>query len=76
MVVRVDPPNYAMRCEILRAAGGLKQNLLLADDVVDWVAKRVTQNIRELEGALTRIRALSTLQKAPRRRLDIVCARR
>ena len=71
MVVRIDPPNYAMRCEILRQMAA-RQNLTLADDVVDWIAKRVTQNIRELEGALTRIRALSALQRTPPG-LDIVC---
>ena len=71
MVVRVDPPNYAMRCEILRLMA-TKQNLVLADDVVDWVAKRVTQNIRELEGALTRVRALASLHRAPPT-LDVVC---
>ena len=63
MVVRVDPPNYAMRCEILRGMAK-RQNVQLADDVVDWIAKRVTQNIRELEGALTRVRALAAVQRS------------
>ncbi len=60
MVVRIDPPNYAMRCEILKQMAA-KVHLQLADEVVDWIAKRVTQNIRELEGALTRVRALSSI---------------
>lgn len=64
MVVRVDPPNYAMRCEILRGMAK-RQNVVLADDVVDWIAKRVTQNIRELEGALTRVRALAAIHRGP-----------
>ena len=56
MVVRIDPPNYATRCEILRAMsqrGGIPMN----EEVVGWVARRVTQNVRELEGAITRIAA-------------------
>ncbi len=56
MVVRIDPPNFATRCEILRMLshrGGIE----LAAPVVEWVARRVTQNVRELEGALTRIGA-------------------
>lgn len=70
MVVRIDPPNYAMRCQILKQMAG-KIHLHLADEVIDWIAKRVTQNIRELEGALTRVRALSSINgKAPS--LDIV----
>ncbi len=56
MVVRVDPPNFATRCEILR---GLlrRNNMQLSDDVIGWIARRVTQNVRELEGAMTRIGA-------------------
>jgi len=56
MVVRIDPPNYATRCEILRALS-LRVGLVLNDEVVNWIARRVTQNVRELEGAITRIGA-------------------
>jgi len=56
MVVRIDPPNYATRCEILRALS-LRSGLGLDEEVVGWIARRVTQNVRELEGAVTRIGA-------------------
>ncbi len=56
MVVRIDPPNYATRCEILRAMS-LRGGLSLSDEVIGWVARRVTQNVRELEGAVNRIAA-------------------
>lgn len=56
MVVRIDPPNYATRCEILRAMSQ-RDKLDLPDDVIAWIARRVTQNVRELEGAVTRIAA-------------------
>src|SRR2546429_2370683 len=56
MVVRIDPPNYAMRCEILRALS-LRMRMVLSEEVVSWIARRVTQNVRELEGAITRIGA-------------------
>ena len=56
MVVRIDPPNYATRCEILRALS-LRGGMALNDEVVNWIARRVTQNVRELEGAITRIAA-------------------
>ena len=56
MVVRIDPPNYATRCEILRALS-LRSGMALSDEVVSWIARRVTQNVRELEGAITRIGA-------------------
>jgi chromosomal replication initiator protein len=65
MCVRIDPPNYAMRCDILNLMAG-KQGITVSPEVVDWIARRVTQNIRELEGALTRVRALARLDgKAP-----------
>jgi len=56
MVVRIDPPNYATRCEILRSIS-LRSRMVLSEEVVSWVARRVTQNVRELEGAITRIAA-------------------
>jgi len=56
MVVRVDPPNFQTRCEILRKLAA-RQKLSLTEEVVAWVARRVTQNVRELEGAVTRIGA-------------------
>jgi chromosomal replication initiator protein len=56
MVVRIDPPNYATRCEILRSLSN-RTGLVLNEEVIGWVARRVTQNVRELEGAVTRIAA-------------------
>jgi chromosomal replication initiator protein len=60
MVVRVDPPNYAMRCQILRNLL-LRSGLAVPEEVVAWVARRVTQNVRELEGATLRISAHAKL---------------
>jgi chromosomal replication initiator protein len=56
MVVRIDPPNYATRCEILRALA-LRAQMPLSEEVIAWIARRVTQNVRELEGAIIRIGA-------------------
>lgn len=56
MVVRIDPPNYATRCEMLRAMSN-RAKLGLNEEVIAWIARRVTQNVRELEGAITRIDA-------------------
>jgi chromosomal replication initiator protein len=56
MVVRIDPPNFATRCELLRTLSH-RSGLCLPEEVVGWVARRVTQNVRELEGAITRIAA-------------------
>jgi chromosomal replication initiator protein len=64
MVVRIDPPNFATRCEILRALS-LRDKVLLPEEVIHWIARRVTQNVRELEGAVTRIVAHSKLAGHP-----------
>jgi chromosomal replication initiator protein len=60
MVVRIDPPNFATRCELLRTLSH-RSGLCLPEEVVGWVARRVTQNVRELEGAITRIAAHTKL---------------
>lgn len=60
MVARIDPPNFATRCEILRSLS-LRGGMNLSEEVVGWIARRVTQNVRELEGAITRIAAFVKL---------------
>jgi chromosomal replication initiator protein len=60
MVVRVDPPNFATRVDILNALCK-RVNVTLSEEVVGWIARRVTQNVRELEGAVTRIAAVVKL---------------
>jgi chromosomal replication initiator protein len=60
MVVRIDPPNYATRCQILRSLSD-RSKLGIDEEVIAWIARRVTQNVRELEGAVTRIAAFTKL---------------
>jgi chromosomal replication initiator protein len=56
MVVRIDPPNFATRVEILQSLAS-RLGMDLPEEVTGWIARRVTQNVRELEGAITRIAA-------------------
>ncbi len=56
MVVRVDAPNRMMRADLLRTLAA-RQNVKLGDETIEWIATRVTQNVRELEGAITRMAA-------------------
>ncbi len=56
MVVRIDPPHLATRCQMLQALSK-RVRVQLEPEVVDWIARRVTQNVRELEGAVTRLAA-------------------
>jgi chromosomal replication initiator protein len=64
MVVRLDPPNLATRCEILRRLAA-RHEVSLPADLIEWIARRVTQNVRELEGAVTRVSAYVKFSGAP-----------
>ncbi|MSR44310.1 MAG: chromosomal replication initiator protein DnaA [Phycisphaerales bacterium] len=55
LVARVDRPCYETRIAILKSKAALL-NLTVPDDVPAYIATRIDSNIRELEGALTKVR--------------------
>ncbi|MCL5960531.1 MAG: chromosomal replication initiator protein DnaA [Chloroflexi bacterium] len=64
LIADVQPPDLETRMAIIRAKGeDLRASL--PSEVVDFVARKVQSNIRELEGALNRITAYSTLRQVP-----------
>ena len=58
LVARIDRPCYETRVSILKAKAKL-HDLVLPEDVSAYVAARIDSNIRELEGALTKIRGFA-----------------
>lgn len=58
----IQPPDMDTRLEILKVKAKEK-NLKLSDEIVRYIAERVTTNVRELENALTKIVAFSTIMK-------------
>jgi chromosomal replication initiator protein len=54
MVVDVQPPNYETRMAILREKCKEK-NYFLNEEVIEYIARNIRSNIRELEGALNRL---------------------
>lgn len=64
LVARVDRPSFETRVAILKVKADLHQ-LSIPDDVPAYVAAKVASNIRELEGALARIRALALASGRP-----------
>lgn len=64
MVVEIGPPDYSIRREILRRKAAVMQ-CDLPDMALDFLAQRVTRNIRELEGALQKLVALASLTREP-----------
>jgi len=62
MVVEVYPPDFATRREILRRRA-VAMGRPLPDEVLDFLARRITRNVRELEGALHQLVAMASLTK-------------
>lgn len=63
LICDVQPPDYETRVAILKKKCQ-DENLVVPDAVLDFVADKIATNIRELEGALTRIQAFSRLEGA------------
>jgi chromosomal replication initiator protein len=64
LMTEVKLPDLETRMAILRNKAE-SQRVNLPDDVLDFVARKVQSNIRELEGALNRVVALAKLNGAP-----------
>jgi chromosomal replication initiator protein len=62
LVVDVHPTTYELRLEILqRKAAIIAGEVEIPQAVLEFLARRITSNVRELEGALNRIVAQATL---------------
>lgn len=67
LLAELLPPDYQTRVEILKAKS-YKDGITLPQEVISYVASRVTTNIRELEGTLISLLAHSTLAN---RKIDL-----
>jgi chromosomal replication initiator protein len=61
LVARIEKPCYETRVAILQKKARMR-GLVLPDDVVCYIAGKVENNTRELEGAITKIQGMSLLQ--------------
>jgi chromosomal replication initiator protein len=64
LVARIDPPTYETRIAIVKKKANLR-GLAIADEITQYIAQKVQANIRELEGALTTIYAVSKAANEP-----------
>jgi chromosomal replication initiator protein len=62
LLTDVQPPDLETRIAILRRKAG-SERLLAPDDVLEYIASRISTNIRELEGALIRVTAFANLNR-------------
>src|SRR5438132_1793484 len=61
LVARIEKPCYETRVAILQKKARMR-GLTLPDDVVCYIAAKVENNTRELEGAVTKIQGMAMLQ--------------
>jgi len=60
----IQAPDFETRVAILKRKASI-DNFFLPQDVAHIIAEKISSNVRELEGALTRLHALSSLQRIP-----------
>ena len=64
LVARIDPPCYEMRIAILHRKAEIR-NVTVPEDVINYIATVITSNIRELDGAITKITGYASLLQQP-----------
>ena len=62
LITDIQPPDFETRIAILRKKAQ-SENLNVPNIVIDFIAEKIPSNIRQLEGALTKLTAYSTLTK-------------
>ena len=58
LVARIDSPAHETRVAIVRKKAALR-GFDMADDIAEFIATKITTNIRELEGAITSVYAMA-----------------
>lgn len=61
LITDIQPPDLETRLAILRQKGIMSEHRNPPDDVLQFIATNITDNIRELEGALIRVTAFANL---------------
>lgn len=64
LLTDVQPPDLETRIAILRKKA-IQEKMTTPDEVLEFIASKISTNIRELEGALIRVTAFASLNRQP-----------
>ncbi len=64
LIVDIQPPDYETRIAILRRKAE-QMRFEAPDDVIEYIARRIRANVRELHGALLRIASYARMRRVP-----------
>src|SRR5260370_15291354 len=64
LITDIQPPELETRIAILRKKAQ-QEGLNAPPEVLEFIASKISTNIRELEGALIRVTAFASLNRAP-----------
>jgi chromosomal replication initiator protein len=65
LITDVQPPEFETRLAILRMKADSEDVANIPPEVLNFIASNISDNVRELEGALIRVAAYSSLNRAP-----------
>jgi len=65
LVADIHPTDYELRLGILHSKAELAKDVVVPAEILEFLARRITSNVRELEGALNRVMAYAMLVGRP-----------
>lgn len=65
LVVEIKPPEFGTRVQILKNFAAEKGVENVPEEVFEYIAKYYKDNVRELEGAFTKVNAYSDIEETP-----------
>jgi chromosomal replication initiator protein len=65
LITDIQPPEFETRLAILRKKAEAEDLEGIPDEVLEFIAENIVDNVRELEGSLIRVAAYSSLNREP-----------
>ncbi len=75
LLADIQPPDYETRTAIIKNKS-IQLGMILPDDVVNYIAENMTSNVRQLEGAVKKIRAYRDLSQGENSEITVTSVAR